>query len=173
MSPFEISGRDHPRQIRELRRCALLFILRAPVAENYPPPAHNRRRNKGKLPVNGEVAMIKALQPLAAVGAAGEPSPACKIPAVARCCEAWQRAYDDEWKKDKCDFLAREAAGEAYRNVMPPLSDTESIRDFVICAAHGLLLKAIEEKTVGKLIYAAQFALSAVSSQSKSKAQGA
>jgi hypothetical protein len=135
--------------------------------------AHNRKRNKGKLPVNGEAAMIKALQPLAAVGAAGESSPACKVPAVARCCEAWQRAYDAEWKTSKCEIFAREAASEAYRNVMPPLSDTESIRDFVVCAAHGLLLKAIEEKTVGKLIYAAQFALSAASSQPKSKALGA
>jgi hypothetical protein len=122
--------------------------------------------------MNGEAAMTKALQPLAAVGAAGEPSPACRIPAVARCCEAWQRAYDAEWKKDKCDFRAREAAGEAYRNLMPPLSDTESIRDFVVCAAHGLLLKAIEEKTVGRLLYAAQVALSAASSQAKSKAPG-
>jgi hypothetical protein len=117
--------------------------------------------------------MIKALRPLAAVGAAGEPSPACKIPTVARCCEAWQLAYDAGWKASKCEIYAREAAGEAYRNVMPPLSDTESIRDFVVCVAHGLLLKAIDDKTVGRLIYAAQLALSAVSSQPKSKAPGA
>jgi hypothetical protein len=71
------------------------------------------KKTQGKTPVNGEDAMIKALQPLAAVGAAGEPSPACRIPAVARCCEAWQRAYDEEWKRQKIDFLAREAAGEA------------------------------------------------------------
>jgi hypothetical protein len=114
--------------------------------------------------------MIKALRPLAAVGAAGEPSPACRIPAVARCCEAWQLAYDAELKKGKHDCLAREAAGGAYRNAMPPLSDTESIRDFVACVAHGLLIKAIEDNSVGKLIYAAQVALSAASSQSKSKA---
>jgi hypothetical protein len=41
--------------------------------------------------------MIKALRPLIAVGVAAEPSPACKIPAVVRCCEAWQRAYDVEY----------------------------------------------------------------------------
>jgi hypothetical protein len=114
--------------------------------------------------------MIKALQPLLAVGAAAEPSPACIIPAVARCCEAFQLAYDADFKKRKHDFLARQVAGQAYRNLMPPLSDKESIRDFVACVAHGLLIKAIEDNSVGKLIYAAQVALSAASSQAKSNA---
>ncbi len=121
--------------------------------------------------MNGEAAKMKALQSLTATP--GESSPACQIPAVARCCEAWQCAFDAEWKKSKLDFTARKAAGEAYRGVMPPLSDTESIRDFVACVAQGLLLKAIEDNSVGKLIYAAQVALSAVSSQPKSKAPAA
>jgi hypothetical protein len=142
------------------------------VAENNPPLAHNGGRNKGNLPVNGEAAMIKALESLPAVGAAAEPSPACIIPAVARCCDAFQLAYDEDFKKQKNDFLARQVAGQAYRNLMPPLSDKESIRDFVACVAHGLLIKAIEDSSVGKLIYAAQVALSAASSKAKNKAPG-
>jgi hypothetical protein len=56
--------------------------------------------------MNREAAIIKALQPLAAVGAAGEPRPDCKITAVARCCEAWQLAYDAEYPLPSL-FLAK------------------------------------------------------------------
>jgi hypothetical protein len=112
---------------------------------------------------------MKALQPLTDVNKIVDSSPACQIPAVARCCESWQRAWDAEIKVNKHEHFAGLAAGVAYRKVLPPLSDTESIRDFVACVAQGLLLQAIEEKAVGKLIYAAQVALSAASRHPKTK----
>jgi hypothetical protein len=112
---------------------------------------------------------MKAQQPLPDVNKIVDSSPACQIPAVARCCEAWQRAWDAEIKVNKHEHFAGLAAGVAYRKVLPPLSDTESIRDFVACVAQGLLLQAIEEKAGGKLIYAAQVALGAATKQPKSR----
>ena len=65
---------------------------------------------------------------------------AMQNPAVARCCEAWQRAFQDVMAKKDDEDYARWWAQKAFRNAMPALSGQEGIRDFVACAAHGLLI---------------------------------
>jgi hypothetical protein len=42
---------------------------------------------------------------------------------------------------------------------MPMLAGYEGIRDFVACAAHGILIGAIPPERGGQLLYAAQVAL--------------
>jgi hypothetical protein len=56
------------------------------------------------------------------------------------------------------EVLAARSAGEAYCGAMPSLTGAQNIRDFIACVAHGMLLEAIEEKCVGKLLYAARVA---------------
>jgi hypothetical protein len=48
---------------------------------------------------------------------------------------------------------------------MPLLSGYESIRDFIACTAHGLLIGAIDGVHGTRLLYAAQVALSSMRSQ--------
>ena len=83
--------------------------------------------------------------------------------AVRRCCAAWQRAfkaYMDKTKGDSIDeIFAVKDAGEAYRNAMPMLAGSDGIRDFIACAAHGILIGAIPRERSGNLLYAAQVAL--------------
>jgi hypothetical protein len=56
-------------------------------------------------------------------------------------------------------ILAAGPAGEAYCNAMPMLVGYEGVRDFLACAAHGILIGAIPQDRAGKLLYAAQVAL--------------
>jgi hypothetical protein len=92
-------------------------------------------------------------------------NPALSNAAVARCCKAWKRVYRAEGAEDEYD--APRKAAEAYRAALPPLTSRENCRDFIACIAQGMLLGAIEEKDGGKLLYAAQIALSAAASQEK------
>jgi hypothetical protein len=82
-------------------------------------------------------------------------------PAIARCCDAWRSRYKAEMSKRKDDVFAAHHADVSYRDAMPPLVDDESIRDFIVCAAHGMLIGAIEHKNGTQLLYAAQVALTA------------
>jgi hypothetical protein len=90
-----------------------------------------------------------------------ESSPALQNPAVAHCCDAWEQAYQTSVEEDEreSDFYARSVAGEAYRNALPALSGFQNISDFIACAAHGMLIGAIAEKSVTRLMYAAQVAI--------------
>jgi hypothetical protein len=58
--------------------------------------------------------------------------------------------------------MAAREAGTAYRNAMPMLAGYEGIRDFIACAAHGILNDAIPLNKSTKLLYAAQVALNAL-----------
>jgi hypothetical protein len=95
---------------------------------------------------------------------------ASSVIAVRRCCAAWKRAfkaYTEEnnlqWPSD--DFWGARLAGEAYRNAMPLLVGYRGARDFVACAAHGILIGAIPKEESGQVLYAAQVALSIAQSQ--------
>jgi hypothetical protein len=87
-------------------------------------------------------------------------------PAIARCREAWQQAYDGYIQKNarKDGSLVRmnaaDAAAAAYRAAMPQLAGFMGIRDFIACVAHGVLIDAIPLARTGQLLYAAQTALS-------------
>jgi hypothetical protein len=88
-------------------------------------------------------------------------------PAVSRCCKAWNRAFNASFAREKNNYSAREDAGAAYRDAMPNLSGEQNIRDFIACAAHGILIGAIEEKMSTKLLYAAQVASGALARAEK------
>jgi hypothetical protein len=82
-------------------------------------------------------------------------------PAIACCREAWQSRYKVEKSKGKEAVSAAHYADESYRDAMPPLLDYESIRDFIACTAHGMLIGAIQHQDGTRLLYAAQVALAA------------
>jgi hypothetical protein len=96
-------------------------------------------------------------------------NPALANSAVARCCKAWKKAYRAEMDEDGLDSFAARKGGEAFRAALPPLTSRESCRDFIACVAQGMLLGAIAEKNGGKLLYAAQIALSNVPKEEKPK----
>jgi hypothetical protein len=118
-----------------------------------------------QVPAEGETHMTEAAQTTPAPAAAAESSPVSANPAVARCMNAWERAYKAEKAKRKSDFDASEEAEKAYRNAMPPLSGYENIRDFIACVAHAMLIGAIRDNQGTKLLYAAQVALTTVRRQ--------
>ncbi len=86
--------------------------------------------------------------------------------AIKRCCAAWRHAYNAALQgtpgsgMDK--ILAAHRAGPAYCQAMPPLSGGKNIRDFIACAAHGILIEAIPQKRANQLLYAAQVALASL-----------
>ena len=81
-------------------------------------------------------------------------------PAVNRCCEAWLRVYKEERQRGRTKVASSYMAADAYRNAMPALSEQRNISDFVACTAYGILIGAIEKQQSGRLLYAAQVALS-------------
>src|ERR1700678_2705999 len=95
------------------------------------------------------------------------PIPSSSRVALRRCRVAWQRAfkaYMDESQGSSVDkIFADREAGDAYCKAMPALTGIDGIRDFVACAAHGILIGAITRDKSGQLLYAAQVALAALS----------
>ena len=87
--------------------------------------------------------------------------------ALRKCRAAWQRAFNQHIKEsgvgDGMDdiFAAREAA-KAYASAMPALGGPGGVRDFIACAAHGILIGAIPVDRAGAALYAAQIALAAL-----------
>ena len=125
-----------------------------------------------------EKAMISALEFVPANTRLG-PVPDGNSPgpeiALRRCCAAWKRAFKAyaEENNDKeypsSDFWGAKLAGEAYRNAMPLLVGYRGARDFIACAAHGILIDAIPEKRANQLLYAAQVALATLRYEPKSR----
>ena len=105
-----------------------------------------------------ELSLVEAIPPLAL-----DPTPPKGRIAIKRCCAAWKRAYVAYMKgKDGSSttrIFAAHDAGPAFCKDMPPLLGYENIRDFIACAAHGILINAIPEKRANQLLYAAQIAL--------------
>src|SRR5438067_2363525 len=88
-------------------------------------------------------------------------------PAVARCCEARARAYRKYIAKGEVPVVAGIDADEVYRKTMPPLSGSDNIRDFIACAAHGMLIGAIDGPVGARILYAAQLAQSMIPRRAK------
>lgn len=88
------------------------------------------------------------------------PQPLHANPVVAQCLQLWNSTYKANLAINQTKFEARDCAGEAYRNAMPPLDGHDNIRNFIACVAHGVLIGAIDHKDSSKLLYAAQVALS-------------
>lgn len=108
-----------------------------------------------------ELSLVK-LQPVPAIDSDSKQSQA----AVRRCCAAWKRAYEAYLRgtdrSNRTRIFAAHEAGPAYCRAMPPLAGYENIRDFIACAAHGILINAIPEKRANQLLYAAQIALTSL-----------
>jgi len=98
------------------------------------------------------------------------PRPGNPRAAIRRCCAAWQRSFDAYMTayNDGSDYLAGQHAGPAYCNAMPILSGDDGIRDFIACAAHGILIGAIPENRGGQVLYAARVAMAAIQNKRKS-----
>jgi hypothetical protein len=91
-----------------------------------------------------------------------DPRPTNPKTAVRRCCAAWKRAFDAHVTEHDNKAWAARPAAEAYCNAMPMLSGYEGVRDFIACAAHGILINAIPQDRTSQLLYAAQVALAAL-----------
>jgi hypothetical protein len=92
------------------------------------------------------------------------PSQSNAKPALKRCIGAWKRAFKAYLatikKKDSYErSCAAREGGTAYCNAMPMLAGYEGIRDFVACAAHGILIDAIPLNKSAQILYAVQVAL--------------
>ena len=97
-----------------------------------------------------------------------ETQPAHANPAVARCCDAFNRTFKVNIAINQTKAAATECAATAFREAMPPLIGQDNIRDFIACVAQGILLGAIDSSKSSKLLYAAQVALSGARSQPRS-----
>jgi hypothetical protein len=113
-----------------------------------------------------ELTLVEAI-PLPAL----DPSPKQAQAAIKRCCAVWQRAYNAHLEGNEGDSFdkidAEHRADMAYCRAMPPLAGYENIRDFLACAAHGILIEAIPEKRANQLLYAAQVALASLNCEPK------
>jgi hypothetical protein len=102
-----------------------------------------------------------------------QPSPKPSNAAIKRCMTAYKRVYDKYLEgKERTRTLKSCAAfwaGPAYCAAMPPLAGYENIRDFIACAAHGILIEAIPEKRANQLLYAAQIALVSLNYEPKAQ----
>ena len=95
------------------------------------------------------------------------PSASTVNPAVARCTDAWNRAYRADLAINQTKVAAMQTAGRAFCEAMPQLVEFDNIRDFIACCAQGVLLGAIDSQKSAKLLYAAQVALSSYRQQCK------
>ena len=107
---------------------------------------------------------LKGLQPDATLDPA--PKPTSPKTAVRRCCAANDRAYkakcEERKEHQEADFYARTDGQKAFRDAIPMLAGCEGVRDFIACAAHGILINAIPQDRTSQLLYAAQVALAAL-----------
>jgi hypothetical protein len=109
-----------------------------------------------------EAAALSSSQPDTALPSSSAESQTTTCPAVARCVDAYNRAYKMERSAGREDYAATKIAGKVLRRALPPLVGHENIRDFIACVAQSILLGAIDTNDASKLLYAAQVALAAV-----------
>ena len=95
------------------------------------------------------------------------------IPALSRCADASRRVYEAKLAKKVSKYEASQAAGEAYRNAMPPLVGYDNIRGFIACVGNAMLRHIIFEPESTRLLYAAQVALSLLRLQPRAKTPAA
>ena len=88
-------------------------------------------------------------------------------PAVLNCWTAYRQAYAIERGKGVTHRQADEVGAMAYRDVIPCICDRASLRDFITCVAHGMVIRVIPNDDGGKLLYAAQVAAGFLSQEQK------
>ena len=102
-----------------------------------------------------------------------DPHPIQTRPAYKRCMAASQRTFNKALEGTEANdidrVLAADEAGESYCKAMPLLSGYENIRDYIACAAHGMLIGAIRPYRCSHVLYAAQLALATFNCEPKSR----
>ncbi len=88
-------------------------------------------------------------------------------PAVARCREAWDTAYQTHALKCKSESACGRVAKKAFLHAMPQLSGYQNICDYIACVGYAMTNSILYLDSGGKLLYAAQVALSTVSKKPK------
>jgi hypothetical protein len=92
-------------------------------------------------------------------------------PAVQRCCNAYVRALISGGGPKIA--AARDNAQDAYRKTLPHLTTRASIRDFIACITHGMVLGVFWKTEGPRLVAAAKAALAALPRESAPLAQNA
>ncbi|HEY1805634.1 MAG TPA: hypothetical protein VGG45_14255 [Terracidiphilus sp.] len=86
---------------------------------------------------------------------------------VALCVRAWHIVYDREsaelGEKDS-DYRAKQQAGVAFLDAMPPLAGYKKICDYIACVNQAYLWDVVGDKRAARLFFAAKLALSALRS---------
>jgi hypothetical protein len=123
-----------------------------------------------------ELSLVESIPtpaPLATPAPAFDPHPLQTRPAFKRCTAAWQRTFKAGMEgtdlNEIAAVFAAHDAGEAYCKAMPLLSGYENIRDYIACAAHGMLIGAIRPYRSSQVLYAAQLALATFNCEPKSR----
>jgi hypothetical protein len=122
-----------------------------------------------------ELNLLQAvLAPSPGYAPSARPDPPLAGVALKRCCAAWRRAYKAYMEMEDSDQnsvldrrFASEQAAAAYRGAMPSLATCDSIRDFIDCAAHGVLMGAISPRQCSQLLCAARVALGVLHDEPK------
>ena len=97
------------------------------------------------------------------------PNPSQRNAAVQRCCAASDYSFQESRVKNLESYLAKKYASQAFCAAMPNLDGYENIRDFIACAAHGMLIGVIDHSDGAKFLSAAQVALGALRHEPKDK----
>jgi hypothetical protein len=85
--------------------------------------------------------------------------PAAANPAVARCVQAYNDAYEAVIQNPGQQNREAQRAGEfAYCQNFPLLVGRRNITDFIACVGHGMLCKVINYQDGTRILYAAQIA---------------
>jgi hypothetical protein len=99
--------------------------------------------------------------------------PAHSNPAVARCCTAWNDAFQQARAKGKGEIFSGMDAAKVFRMNLPTLDSADAVLDFIACVAQGMLLDAIAGPDGARLLYAAQVANAALRCQRQQQPAGA
>ncbi len=79
-------------------------------------------------------------------------------PAVFRCCNAMQVAYDAEFANSNSNSFTAYAGAQAYSDPISILVGYENIRDSIACTAQQVLTDANDERKSTRFLAAAQVA---------------
>jgi hypothetical protein len=89
--------------------------------------------------------------------------------AVEVCCGSYISTIQPLREKNIAEDKVSRVGQIAYCSVLPRLSDSESIRDFIACVVHGMAVGAIPSTEGTRLLYGAQVAHSALPSPKRHK----
>ena len=118
-----------------------------------------------------EIALLETItdsEPNTALSRGHARKPANSKAAIRRCVAAWESLYAEYMsvpEKNILQSFAELEAGKAYCHAMPMLDGYNGVREFIACAAHGILIGAIPLEMRGHILYSARVALSIVQNE--------